>query len=82
MRMERVHRILDKPYLHRNLTLGKLISFSLANGVGTLAFVTVQIPLIEVLKMHYLVSTVIAGAVGLLVKFVISSVTVYGRNKR
>ncbi len=74
---QRVNQLLSKPCWHDNLTLGKLISFSTLNGIGTLAFLAIQIPLIEIAKTHYLLATLIAGTVGLLAKFVLTGLITY-----
>jgi putative flippase GtrA len=76
-----VQRILTKPYLHKNLTLGKLISFSAIYGIGSLIFFAIQVPLIEIAKMNYLLATAIAGSVGLLIKFVLNGLMTYRKYK-
>jgi len=79
--IERTGRILSRPYWHRNLTIGKLIAFAVMNGTGTLVLLAIQIPLIEVVKLHYLAATLIGGCVGLLVKFVVAGTTIYRSQK-
>ena len=77
----KINRLLGKSYLHRNLTLGKLLSFAIINGVCSLIFLGIQVALVEKAGIHYLLAGLFAGSIGLLVKFILNSVTTYGRGK-
>lgn len=78
---KRFNRVLNKPYWHRNLTLGKLISFAAVNGIGTVVFLGAQVFLVEVVGLHYFPATVLTGGVSLFVKFVVMGTTIYRGKK-
>ena len=64
---------LDKPMMHRNITLRKALYFSLASGVGAVIMLAVTFILTEIVGLWYIWSMVFAGGLAMMVKYVINA---------
>lgn len=66
--------IINKQLRHRNFTPHKLLLFGIASGIGAAITAGGTYLLTEKLNIYYVVSTLIAGGVSFMVKFVLNAV--------
>lgn len=65
--------IANRQFLHPNFTLRKIIMFGVASGIGALIVAGGTYALTEWCGLWYVVSTILAGGVAFLIKFVINA---------
>lgn len=66
---------------NKNLTPKKLVYFIIANGLGAILFIGIQYPLLHYTNLHYAPVTFLAGAISMLLKFLLSGVFVFNECK-
>ena len=70
--------ILKKEWGHKNLTLSNLIAFGIASGLGALLCLGLIVLFTEAFGIWYAWSSLIAGAITIVFKFILTSIIGYG----
>lgn len=73
MSSARIAAALNRPIWHRNMTLGKLLSFCAISGVGAGVLAGLTFIFTDLLGFHYLVSMIMGSGIATLIKFVLNA---------